>query len=204
MRGCAGDKGLTLLELVVVLSLFALVAVMGLQALSGTMRAQDRLIEVDDRTAELARALTIMRSDLRAAAAREFMPPGADEAEPAFMDLSANEGVVTFSITGQQVLPGVQAAGQSRVIWRYDRDEGYLTRQVWPVLRPAAVRALSPEVVMLEGIIDLDVRSYTGESEGWVRDYGLDQDIEVPPLPQAVDIRLESRLYGALRVVVSF
>ena len=47
MRGCAGDKGLTLLELVVVLSLFALVAVMGLQALSGTMRAQDRLIGVD-------------------------------------------------------------------------------------------------------------------------------------------------------------
>ena len=42
-RSAMADRGLTLLELVAVLAIFSLVAVMGLQALSGMMRARDRL-----------------------------------------------------------------------------------------------------------------------------------------------------------------
>ncbi|MGR3696731.1 MAG: PulJ/GspJ family protein, partial [Roseovarius sp.] len=49
------DRGLTLLELVAVLAIFSLVAVMGLQALSGMMRARDRLTDADEQAAALAR-----------------------------------------------------------------------------------------------------------------------------------------------------
>ena len=168
------DAGITLLELVVVLSLFALVAVMGLQALNGAMLADQRLRKVDTETAQMARALTLLRNDLKAADSRSFWPPGADEPKRAFIDLSAADGVLEFTISGQPVLPGTQAAGFSRVIWRHDRETDRLTRQVWPVLRPATDRAQAPEVEMMQGIVGLNLRAFTGEELGWVAEYGTE------------------------------
>lgn len=198
------DAGITLLELVIVLSLFALVAVMGLQALNGAMRADARLSEVDDRTARMTRALTLLRNDLKSADSRAFWPPGAEQPKRAFIDLSANDGVLEFTIAGQAVLPDIQAAGFSRVIWRHDREGNRLTRQAWPVLRPAADRAQAPEVEMLRGIVGLSVLSYAGEDAGWVNEYGTEKQPFGGGLPEAVDLRLESEFYGPLRVVVRF
>ena len=42
------DAGFTMLEMVVVLALFALIATFSLQALSGTLRARDRLLVADE------------------------------------------------------------------------------------------------------------------------------------------------------------
>ncbi len=198
------DTGITLLELVIVMMLFALVAVMGVQALSGMMRADERLSIVDDNTARTTRALSMLRNDLKAADARAFWPPGAENPERAFIDLSAQEGVLEFTIAGQPVLPDVQAAGFSRVIWRYDREGQRLTRQVWPVLRPGADRAAAPEVEMLPGILAMSVLSYAGTKAGWVEEFGTEnRDFDLP-LPEAVDLRLESKRYGDLRIMVRF
>ena len=43
-RGHHPDAGLTLIELIVAMALFALVAAMGLQVLNGMLRARDRLV----------------------------------------------------------------------------------------------------------------------------------------------------------------
>ena len=198
------EAGISLLELVIVLMLFALVAVMGLQALSGAMRAEGRLSAVDAATARMTRALTLLRNDLKSADSRSFWPPGADEPARAFIDLSAQEGVLEFTISGQPVLPEVQSAGFSRVIWRHDRDKNRLTRQVWPVLRPGADRAAAPEIEMLSGILALRVLSYAGEDAGWVEEFGTKARAFDLPLPEAVELNLESGIYGPLRIVVRF
>jgi general secretion pathway protein J len=198
------EAGITLLELVIVMMLFALVAVMGLQALSGAMRADARLSAVDDQTAQMTRTLSLLRNDLKSADSRVFWPPGTDEPARAFIDLSAKDGVLEFTIAGQPVLPDVQAAGFSRVIWRHDRDNARLTRQVWPVLRPGADRAQAPEVEMLPGIVAMQVLSYAGEKAGWVEEFGTEARPFDTPLPEAVDLRLESEVYGPLRIVVRF
>lgn len=198
------DAGITLLELVIVMALFALVAVMGLQALSGAMRADERLRKVDGATARMTRALTLLRNDLKSADSRVFWPPGADEPARAFIDLTAKDGVLEFTIAGQPVLPDVQSAGFSRVIWRHDRENNRLTRQVWPVLRPAEDRALAPEVEMLQGIVGLSVRSYVGKDDGWIGEFGTDKQPFEAPLPEAVELNLVSELYGPLRIVVRF
>ncbi len=198
------DAGITLLELVIVMALFALVAVMGLQALSGAMRADERLRKVDDATARMTRALTLLRNDLKSADSRVFWPPGAEEAARPFIDLTASDGVLEFTIAGQPVLPDVQSAGFSRVIWRHDRENNRLTRQVWPVLRPAGDQALAPEVEMLQGIVGLSVRSYAGKDDGWVGEFGTDKQPFEASLPEAVELNLVSELYGPLRIVVRF
>ncbi|SHL20199.1 type II secretion system protein J (GspJ) [Roseovarius marisflavi] len=200
----AQDRGLTLLELVAVLSIFAMVAVMGLQALGGMMRARDRITDADEKAAALSRGLVLLRNDLKSVAALAFWPPESIEAEPAFLDQSADEGRLAFSTSGQPVLPDDQAAGQSRVIWRYDREDERLIRQVWPVLRPASEAALAPETVIFDNIASFRVSAYAGPEEGWVAGWGVPGPLPRPNLPDAVDIQFDSDVYGPLRVMVRF
>lgn len=199
-----GDRGVTLLELVAVLSIFALVAVMGLQSLSGMMRARDRLGLADDKSARLARGLTLLRADLKSAAGLPFWAPDAVEPDPAFVDQSADAGWFALSTDGQPVLPESLLAGQSRVIWRLDRDADRLIRQVWPVLRPASDVAQAPPATVFEHIAGLRVRAFAGVEEGWVSDWGVPDGVVRPALPKAIEVLIDSEDYGPLRVMVAY
>lgn len=205
MTRSAADRGLSLLELVAVLAIFALVAVMGLQSLSGMMRARDRLSAADDQAAALARGLTLLREDLKAVDATVFWPPAATEPEPALLDQSAAEGWFALTTAGRQMLPERQTAGRARVIWRHDRETERLTRQIWPVLRPASAVALRPEVTVFDRVAGLRLRAYVGPEEGWIAGWGLpDQPPQRPALPRAIEVELESIAYGPLRIVVAY
>ena len=67
--------GFSLLELVAVLSIFALVALIGVQVLQATIRNSERLVEVSDDNADLARTLALLRQDLDAALPMSFTEP---------------------------------------------------------------------------------------------------------------------------------
>lgn len=200
----AGERGLTLLELVAALAIFALVAVMGLQSLGGMMRARDRLGAADAQAASLARGLTLLRADLKAASGSAFWPPGAPEPEPALLDQSAAQGWFAVSTAGTAVLPEAQLAGQARVIWRHDRRAERLTRQVWPVLRPASAAALAPEDLVFDHVGGFRMRAYAGTEEGWVADWGLPGPVPRPALPRAVEVEIDTDAYGPLRVLVAY
>lgn len=198
-----GERGLTLIELVAAMAIFALVAVMGLQTLGGMIRARDRTLEAAIDAAALARGLVLLRADLKAAADLPFWPPDALEAEPPFLDLSAEEGRFALSTEARAVLPEAQTAGTERVIWRHDRQGERLLRSVWPVLRPASDTARGAETVMFEGVVGLRLRAYDGSEEGWVGRWGQDPDDARIGLPRAVEIIVESERYGSLRVLVA-
>lgn len=210
------DRGLTLIELVVAMGIFALVAVMGVQSLSVSLTLRDRLSATADGTEALAQGVALLRNDLSAALPMVFFPPG--EARPASA-LRALRGGSGFSLSlgGQPSLSlaagGVDAAPEQRVIWRFEPREQRLTRAIWPTLYPARASQKGPEVPVLEGVTGLILRSYwTGA--GWVP--GLRQAAEqqggssndgdsaggtVPEsyssrLPQAVEITLKTRDFG--------
>jgi general secretion pathway protein J len=199
----AGTRGLTLIELVAALAIFALVAVMGLQTLSGMMRARDRTGDAAAEAAALARALVLLRSDLKAAADLPFWPPDALEPEPPLLDLSAEEGRFALSTEARAVLPGAQSAGTERVIWRLDRQGGRLLRSSWPVLNPASGAARTRETVILEEVAGLRMRAYAGPEEGWIGGWGQSPDVLQSDLPRAMEIVVQSERYGALRVLVA-
>lgn len=199
----AGTRGLTLIELVAALAIFALVAVMGVQTLGGMIRARDRTGDAAADAAALARGLVLLRSDLKAAADLPFWPPDAPEPEPPLLDLSAEAGRFALSTEARAVLPGTQAAGTERVIWRHDRQGERLMRTAWPVLRPASDAARAPETVIFEDVAGLRLRSYAGPEEGWVGGWGRDPELARPGLPRAVEVIVTSGRYGALRVLVA-
>ena len=212
------DPGLSLLELVVAMALFALVAVMGLQSLGGTMRMSERLGEIDTSTAEIGNALALLRSDIGAVVPMLFYPPGA--APRSAIDLRGGP-LLALSLAGQ---PGLSPANgdRHRAEWRLDAADGTLYRRFWPTLIPADAAQASPEMAVLSGVRGLELRTYWA-GLGWVAgaappvgDIVLSSDAPgdddsggAPPptyfstLPLALEVTLSTEHHGELRLVQS-
>lgn len=184
--------GFTLIELVAVLAIFALVALMALQALTGAIHQRTVLERADHDAEALSRALTLLRRDFNAALPATFDPPMGDR-EPALLAIDG-AGRIALSITGHPRLPGEEAAGMARVVWRHDPVARTLTRRVWPVLHPLRSTVQGPERVILGDV--------TGLSLTPLGDWAA-RDENAASLPEGFDIRVTSARHGELRVVVA-
>ena len=209
-----GPRGLSLIELVVALALFALVATMGIQALNGTLRMRDRGVAADTAHAALGQGLALLRRDLDGLQPLLFFPPGGD-GRPASAVIS--DGADRFALSTDGVIPHQPV----RAFW-HRRGDGQLVRQAWPVLTPGPGLTPDDPVVVLDGVRAITLRSYW-PGEGW-RDglnapgsallaadtgpQGNDGDQGGAAaesysslLPQLVEITLVTRDHGTLRLV---
>lgn len=215
------DAGLTLIELVVAMAVFALVAIMGVQALTGSLRSRDRLVALDAESAELGLALSLLRADLGAMVPMLFYPP--DGPPRGALDLGPRGREIGLSLAGQPVLPPMGGPGLHRAIWRHDPVPRTLSRQIWPVLSPAEPGGAAPEVVVLNGVTGLTLRSHW-QTVGWVPGARADGIGVVPDapgpadsdgatatvpsrysstLPQAVELTLDTLRHGRIVVMES-
>ncbi|QGX96794.1 prepilin-type N-terminal cleavage/methylation domain-containing protein (plasmid) [Roseovarius faecimaris] len=164
------DSGLTLIELVVAMSIFALVAVMGLQSLNISLTLRDRLSTSAAQTGDLGRGLALLRNDLSAALPMVFFPPGQARPASALREMRGAQGF-SLSLGGQ---PGlrlaqgrVDASPRQRVDWRFDPSAQRLTRTAWPTLYPVSDTQQGPEVPVLDGVTGMSLRSFW-VGHGWV------------------------------------
>lgn len=182
----APPRGFTLLELVVSLAIFTLVAAMGLQAVTGTLHQNRVLDQSQADMVEIQRLMTQLRRDLDAAVPVPFTTPLGDQ-EPAYQ---AEEGRLRLSLGGQMRLTESRDsldAGFARVIWTHDAAAGTLTRQVWPVLAPRDPDQIGPARVMLSGVTGLTVTA---------------SDAQGPAaLPRQIAVRIDTERHGRLDVV---
>ena len=192
------DRGITLIELVVVLAVFALIATMSLQALSGTLRQRDRLLALEAETADITLALTLLRADLQAAAPLVFHPPNAP-AQSALTVLAGGRGMA-LSVSGRFDVTRVGGAGLGRVIWRLEAD--HLIRESWPSLIPAARSQKSPAVVMARRITRLELRRLNGALQ-WQSGPDPDGGSGSSTLPRAIDVILTHAGLGRISTLVS-
>lgn len=169
----AGSRGLSLFELVVAMALFAMVATLGLQALSGTVQIGSRLGAVSAQVGAESRAVTLLRQDLSRMVGLRFHPPGAEGFGQSALSLSADGLQLSFSIAGQHddvaapITGASMTAGLQRVVWRLDPASGQLSRQIWPGLHPAHARQQAPATVWLTEVASLQLRSFSRQT-GWV------------------------------------
>ncbi|WP_323783830.1 type II secretion system protein GspJ [Thalassovita sp.] len=219
-RGAA-TRGLTLIELVLAMALFALVAVMGAQALTGMIRMRDDLSARSGRAGDLALATGLLRADLSAALPMLFYPPGGAAPQSA---LRFRQGVFAITVGGQPVLrPGPDGIlpdhANIRVEYRLEPSNQTLFRRNWAALTPARAEALSPETVVLTGVTGLRLRSYWDET-GWIdgvappagvqtgNEASSDGDVAGPApevysdtLPDAVELTLDTENYGSVTLL---
>ena len=175
------DAGITLLELVVAISLFSGVALMGVQVLRLTVGFQATLAAKAAAATQLAHGLALLRADMTgsvdlAAGAR----PGVARLERITMNDPETPG--TLSVTP--------------VLWRLDPARRVLTRQQGG--------SEAPEVVVFEDVLAFEMRLLQAD-EVWgalpaLRD-AREADPADPQAPRAIEARLDTGT-GPLRVLV--
>ena len=196
------DQGFSLMELIVVLMVFALIATFSLQALTGTLRTRDRLVELDETTKDIHLAVTLLRADLQAAVPLAFY--GLDGQQSSSLDISPGQDQFAVSVSGRKTLPHEPLTnGFGRVIWRLDRATQTLYRQSWRVLIPADTRSLSPEVPMATGIQSMQIRTLLTQGR-WIIGSDPNAGGTSTRLPHAVDIILTDSHLGAISTVVGY
>ncbi len=182
------QDGFSLLELVVVLAIFALVALIGAQVLQVTARSSERLTEISEESGELATALALLRADMAAGVPRPFAPAQGGSAAPLVVSAQG----FALSIGGLARLEA-HVTGFGRVEWRLDRQAATLNRAVFTSLTPGAPR--TSDVVVLRDVEDIAVEIYRDQA-GWGTSLGSDSG----RLPRGMRVAITHSRAGELMV----
>ncbi|MCD9149789.1 type II secretion system protein GspJ [Pseudophaeobacter flagellatus] len=233
VRDQTDDQGLSLIELVLAMGLFALVAVMGAQALTGMMRMRADLTARADQSAALSELTSLLRADLAALVPMLFYPP--DRGAPrSALGFSRQENAVRLTLSrggmaqfdsplppsGQQSRQPASGLATGRVEWQL--QNGQLSRAVWFSLMPADRSSYHQVATGLEtrlgGVQDLRLRSYWPQI-GWVAGAqahglqagavsdddraGIVREVYSSTLPLAVELTLVTGDFGEISLIES-
>lgn len=212
IHGRAG--GFTLLELIVVIGIFAVFAAMAYGGLDSVLRTRVRIEENLARTSEYDRAYLRLRTDFQNASARSVRG-GDGEPLPSFLfDSYAKR--VEFTRGGWQNLLNLPRPTLERVSYYLDdgtqgrtassrsvKDQR-LMRRSWYVL-DRAPQTKPVEIVLLDHVEDLGWR-FLDDSRTWQESWGTAsgglgaaQANAAQPAPAAVEMKLRTKDWGELK-----
>lgn len=199
------DRGITLIELVVAMSLFAVVAVMGIQAITGQLFLRDRLLDSDARTAELALGLTMMRADMAAVVPIGFTTPGGEARSVVAAQTDGNLVEISMTIAGQPAQDDPRPVGFHRVVWRWDSTTGELRRAYWPRLAPTPRDTPQGDVMLFRDVRTLNMQLFV-QGQGWQSLYPPPEGFDLAAslmlqAPDALSLTLDSASFGKLTVL---
>ena len=192
-------RGFTLLELIVVLGIFAVLSVMAYGGLSSVLTARERVLQSLERTTALQKAYVRLRNDLQQLRARPSRD-GYGETQPALQVLG--DGTVEFTRSGWRNPLAQPRSALERVSYRLDADSRLL-RVSWRVLDRAQDSAVS-EAVILEQVEEIQWRFLEGAQwrETWPAT-GITGAPLVDAVPDAVELLLTLKDLGEVRLLFS-
>ena len=192
--GITACRGFTLLELLVALSIFGLLAAMSYSGLRAVLEQQAGTEAEADRLAELQKIYMLMQRDIEQAVDRPVRDEYGD-VQPALV------GSDTLQLTrGGWSNPAARARSSlQRVGYAFDDDQ--LVRYSWSVLD----RAQDSEALrqpLTDGIEQLQLR-YLGNNNEWRDQWpdpvrGSAPESSPSTLPRAVEVTLDHEHYGQL------
>jgi len=174
--------GFTLLELLIAISILALLSVLGYRALSALTDSEVRLTEEATRWRTLDQLFTRLESDMRMAQPRAIRAPNGSE--PAWLgttDPSGNADV-RFSRAGTEFSVEPDSAGQ-RLAYRFRNGTVEVVYSPYLDIGPATP---STAYVLADGITSFHV-SYLDPAGEWRDSWPIRSDT---PLPRAVRVQL--------------
>lgn len=191
---CVTSAGFTLLELLVALSIFGLLATMSYSGLSAVMMQQSQTEIAADRLSELQKLYLVMQRDIEQVVQRPIRDEYGDEQPPLV-------GGETFQLTraGWRNPAGRQRSRLQRV--GYALEDQQLLRYSWAVLDRA--QDSEPLVQLLSEAIEQVQIRYLGVDNEWKEqwpDTETPADPEIAPssLPRVVEVTVEHEMYGPI------
>ena len=191
---CVACAGFTLLELLVALSIFGLLATLSYSGLQAVMTTQSQTEIAADRLSELQKLYLIMQRDIEQVVLRPIRDEYGDEQPPLV-------GGETFQLTraGWRNPASRQRSNLQRV--GYALEEQQLLRYTWAVLDRA--QDSEPLVQLLtEAVEQIQIR-YLGVDDEWKEQWPDTQNLANPaiaptPLPRVVEVTVEHEMYGPI------
>ncbi len=191
--------GFSLIELLIALALFAVIAVMTQQALLFAFSAETGL---NDRRAgflALQRAVARMVQDIANAAPRPIRNANGDMVP--LLRLAEDGRLLEFTRGGLPNPAQLRRSNFQRVLYAHVEEDGALERRVWRMLDPAPEAKPAVEA-MLEGVEALAFRVYADDA--WREEW---PDPARPQtqnrLPRGVEVVITTERWGRIRRVVS-
>lgn len=191
-------KGFTLLELMVAVTILAIIGVGSYRLLSSTVTTRDAATAHDAQLMQLQKAMQIMQRDIEQTIARPVRDEYGD-AQPALY--FPKDNVLEFTRTGWRNPMGEARSEMARV--RYVVEAGHLRRYQWTSLD--RLQGAEPQVNDLLGnVTDWHVRAMDSTSAwtgNWPPVSSSQQDKAKAPLPRAIEVTFSAAPYGNLRRV---
>lgn len=207
--------GFTLLELMVVIGIFAMMAAMAYGGLSAVLKTRASLDVSLDRIAALQKAYWIMRDDFQNGIGRTVLDNDGQQ-EPALLYTGIDRRV-DFTRAGWPNPLDLPRPTLRRLGYFYDQDKKQLMRRTWPSL-DRAPRTQPDDTLLLEKVEDVNwrfldetgqwqdhwpVQTVTGTVPQVVGATGAASGRALPP-PRAVEITLKTSDWGTLRWLFAY
>ena len=177
--------GLTLIEMMVAILIFAIISVLAYQSFDGLLRARDRQISIQQENNELYRALAVLQQDLIHLRPRPYRDQFGDQ--HAAYQAPTPVYDVEFVRGGLPPVSGIEG-GLQRVGYRVEND-GRLSRNVWPVTDPN-VNTNPMQQFLLSDVRDFEVEQLDSLNF-WVPTWPpLNQNLPKDQLPRMIRITL--------------
>lgn len=189
-------RGFTLLELVIAIGIFALLAAMAYGGLDSVLTTRRHVEESLAHLAASQKAYLRLRDDFQQARDRPIRDAFGDVQAAFTADRS---GRVEFTRGGWANPLGLPRPTLQRIAYRLDEDDHKLIRESWNVL-DRAQDSKPVELPMLDGVEELSWR-FLDEQRQWQQTWPLVVDLseaaKAPP-PAAVEMTLKTKDYGEL------
>lgn len=211
VRHSTAQRGFTLIELIVAIGVFAVMAAMAYGGLSSVLNTRASVQRSLARTAVYQKAYIRLRDDFSNAAARAARDDNGTEQPALIYDRYRQR--VEFSRGGRPNPLGLPRTGFERV--SYGRQEnGELVRESWSAI-DRAPRAEPVRLTVLDGVDKLQWRfldsrlqwheQWPPENGGFTGPIptgpGANGQPPLPPAPRAVELVLDTRDWGRLRLL---
>ncbi|MBQ0831941.1 type II secretion system minor pseudopilin GspJ [Marinobacter sp.] len=197
------QRGFTLLEVLVAITITAVIGIGVWQVLSGVILSRDRVDELAEGFDGVQRAMLLLERDVTQIVNR----PARDiygDFKPA---LTSREDEFALMLTrqGWRNPLGLRRSSLQRVGWEYTGTE--LRRRYWPTVDQGQ-EDNSQDLLLLEGVTAFDLR-FLNDQNGWEQEWPSDESMAALspgsrpdiPFPLGIEITLEHERFGEMERV---
>ena len=191
----AGSKGFTLLELLIALVIFSLLAVMAYSGLNQVLIAQQRTEAQAKRLTEVQHTFTLLEHDIEQTVAREIRDAYGDP-QPALIGNIYGDYLLELTHTGWRNPANNPRSNLQRVA--YSVRDGKLHRYLWYML-DRAQDSVPFDMLLMEDVKEFEFR-YMDKGQEWHTSWPDDLSSSTPDRspPRAVEVSITTDDFGKI------
>ncbi|KAA1173963.1 type II secretion system protein GspJ [Marinobacter salinexigens] len=199
-RQIARQNGFTLMEVLIAVTITAVIGLGVWQVINGVVRSRDRVDVAADQFDGLQRAMLLLERDITQVVNRPARDVYGDY-QPA---LTTREEGFSLMLTrqGWRNPLGTRRSELQRVAWEYTGNE--LHRRYWPNVDQGQ-EDNSVDLLLLEGVTDLEIR-FLDDNANWQEQWPTDEtmanltqgSLPLVALPLGLELTLEHEVFGTI------